>query len=78
MAQDQYSEDLYLARVDMDKFPDLMEKLGVSQTPTVRVYMKGVQTDEVRGLKMPAIMEIFDRVARTSRASQRFKNRYQG
>ena len=77
MAQDEYSEDLYFAKVDIDKFPDLMEQLGVSGT-TVRAYNKGIQTEEIRGLQFPLIKEMFQRVARISRASLRFKNRYQG
>jgi len=77
-AQDEYSEDLYFARVDIDRFPELMEDLGVTGTST-RSYIKGIMTEEIRGLKTPAIREMFDRIARTSRASQRFnKNRYQG
>lgn len=77
-AQDEYSEDLYFARVDIDRFPDLMEELGVTGT-TVRSYIKGIETEEIRGLKTPAIKEMFQRIAKTSSASQRFnKNRYQG
>jgi len=77
-AQDEYSEDLYLAKVDMDRFPDLMETLGVSQTPTVRAYNKGIITDEVKGLKMPVIIEMFERIAKVSKINQRFKNKFQG
>ncbi|CAL8133663.1 unnamed protein product [Orchesella dallaii] len=71
-AQDEYSEDLYLARFDVDKFPDLVEALGVSKTPTVRSYMKGVMTDEVRGLKLTSIYDMMERAAKVGKIRNRF------
>ncbi|ODM89314.1 Thioredoxin-1 [Orchesella cincta] len=78
LAQDEYSEDLYLARADVDRFPDLMERLGVSKTPTVRAYVKGVMTEEVRGLKMLEIYDMLERAAKVGRVREAFRNKFSG
>jgi len=56
------SESYYLARVDLDKLPELAEEYGITKVPTTRAFYKGQQIDEVKGPKWISMSELTDNV----------------
>lgn len=49
---------MYLARVDLFKYPELRKEFGITSVPTTRTYYKGRQLREVEGPLAGAIRAI--------------------
>lgn len=63
MASDN-TESFYLARVDLDKLPQLERMYGIKSIPTTRAYYNGRMIEEVRGPKWVSMSQLADRVLR--------------
>jgi len=58
----QNSEKMYLARVDLDKLPELKEEFAISSIPTTMAFYKGEWLGEVKGPKWISIRELSDEI----------------
>jgi thioredoxin-like negative regulator of GroEL len=56
------SDSMYLARVDLDKLPELKEEFGITAVPTTQAFYKGEVMGEVKGPKWVSIRELTDQL----------------
>jgi len=58
------SEQIYLAKVDFDKVPELKDQHGIGTVPTTMSFFKGDVMDSVEGLNWGPIVKLVNDAAR--------------
>jgi len=58
------SEDFYLAKVDTDKNPDLMQEHQIKKEPALYAYMNGKRVGAIVGPAWGGMVRLINRTAR--------------
>lgn len=56
--EDEFKDDIFFAKIDVDEMPELSQELGIRAMPTFMVFKDGEKTDELVGANPSALLQL--------------------